>query len=94
MNPEELQDKYKEELQRQQIELTKKKMLFKYLEKKARERLNRVRTVKPQLAERVEMALIQAVQTGQIRGQVSDTQLKRILEEVLSEKKNFRIKRK
>ena len=93
MNQEEIQ-KYQEELQKQQLELMKKKTLFKFVDKSARERLNRIRTVKPQLAERVEMALIQAIQMGQIKGQISDLQLKRILEEVIQEKKQFRITRK
>jgi len=94
MNPDDIQAKYQEELQRQQIELMKKKLLFKHVEKEARERLNRIRAVKPQLAEKVELALIQAIQMGQLRENITDAQLKKILDEVVQEKKQFRITRK
>jgi programmed cell death protein 5 len=60
--------------------------------KEARERLNRVRLVKPEIVERVELALIQAVQMGQIRDIITDEQLKNILTEVM-EKREFKIKK-
>ena len=82
------------ELQKQQLELIKQKMLFRYMEKEARERLSRIRTVKPELAEKVEMAVIQAIQLGQLKNQVSDVQLRNILDELVQDKKKFRITRK
>ena len=85
--------RYQEEMQKQQIELVKKAALLKYLSKDARERLNRVKTVKPELAEKVEIALIQAIQIGQIKEIIDDAQLKKILLEV-TDQKEFNIRRK
>jgi len=85
-------EKYKEEMQKQQLELVKKAALLKYLSKEARERLNRVKIVKPELAEKVEIALLQAVQMGQLKEIINDAQLKNILSEV-SEQKEYRIRR-
>jgi programmed cell death protein 5 len=92
MNPDELK-KYQEQLQQQQAEVFKKAALFKYLTKEARERLNRIKVVRPELAGKVELALLQAVQLGQINGIITDTQLKNILTEV-TEKKQMRILRR
>jgi len=92
MNADEIK-KYHEQLQRQQIEAVKKAALLKYLDKEARERLNMVKVAHPELAEKVELALFQAVQLGQISGIITDIQLKNILTEV-TEKKQMRILRK
>lgn len=90
MNENEIKE---EELQRQQFELIKKAALFKYLSKEARERLNRVKIAHPELAEKVELAIIQAVQLGQINEQITDEQLKRILSEIAENKKTRIIKK-
>ena len=82
---------YQEHAQRQQTEVVKKAALLKYLTKEARERLNRVKVGHPELAEKVELALLQAIQLGQLRGMITDQQLRNILEEVTIEKKGFRI---
>ena len=87
------EEKYKKEIEKQQMELLKKAATLKYMTKEARERLNRVRIIKPELAEKVEMALLQAIQAGQIRNRISESQIIKILEEI-SEKKKFRIMRK
>lgn len=92
MNAEEIK-KYQEQLQQQQAEAVRKTALLKYMSKEARERLNRIKVVRPELAEKVELALLQAVQLGQIRDAVTDVQLKNILTEV-TEKKQMRILRK
>ncbi|HDQ59596.1 MAG TPA: hypothetical protein ENN30_00210 [Candidatus Woesearchaeota archaeon] len=93
MSPEE-QRSYQEELQKQQMNIVRQKMLFKFVDKQARERLNRIRIVKPNLAEKVEFAIVQAVQMGHLKNQIDDAHLKQILNEVIEEKKNFRITRK
>jgi programmed cell death protein 5 len=82
---------YQKLVQKQQIEVIKKAALLRYMTKEARERLNRVKMVKPEIAEKVEMALIQALQMGQIKNRLSDEQLKEILEEV-THTKNFNLK--
>ena len=87
------EEEYKKEIKNQQIELLRKAATLKYMTKEARERLNRVRVIKPELAEKVEMALLQAIQAGQIKNRISEPQIIKILEEV-SERKKFRIIRR
>ena len=89
MNP----DEYKKEFEKQQYDLIKKVAMLKYMSKDARERLNRVKLVRPKVAEEIEDALIQAIQTGQIRGQITEKQIIDILNEI-TEKKRFRILRR
>jgi programmed cell death protein 5 len=93
MNEDEAKKYQEQMLQKQQLELIKKAALFKYLSKEARERLNNIKIVRPELAEKVEMAVMQAIQLGQLGGQITDEQLKRILTEVMESKK-FRILKK
>jgi programmed cell death protein 5 len=75
------------------LEKLKKEILRKALSPEARERLGRVRLVKPQLAAQVELYLIQLYQAGRLGKQVTDEQLKSILKSISSRKK-FRIVRR
>lgn len=77
----------------QKIEEMKKIILRNILTKEARERLNRIRLVKPDLALQLELYLVQLYQAGKLRGQMRDEQLKSILEMLGSEKK-FKIIKK
>lgn len=87
------QDISQQMAQAQQIEEMKRKLLSQMLSKEAFERLGRVRSVNPQLAGNVELYLIQAFQSGKIKGKIADEELKEILRSV-SEKREFNIKRK
>jgi len=89
MNEEELK-RYQEKLQ---LEAVKKAAMFKFMTKDARERLNRVKVAHPDLAEKVELALMQAIQLGHLNGSITDVQLKNILTEIIDKKKT-RIVRK
>jgi programmed cell death protein 5 len=75
----------------QQLEMLKKEVLKKILTKEANERLGRIRLVKPDLANQLELYLVQLYQTGKIK-EVNDTQLKMILE-TLTSKKEFNIRK-
>jgi programmed cell death protein 5 len=79
--------------QMKQIEEMKKKIMNDVLTKEAFERLGRVRSANPQLAGQVELYLLQIYQAGKIHDKITDEKLKDVLR-VLSEKKEFRIKRK
>jgi programmed cell death protein 5 len=68
----------------------KKKIIQKILSKEAIERLGRIRLSKPELAEQVELYLLQLYQAGKVNEEISDEQLKAILE-ALTSKKEFRI---
>ncbi|RLJ01524.1 MAG: hypothetical protein DRP10_03860 [Candidatus Aenigmatarchaeota archaeon] len=79
--------------QLKQIEELKRKILAECLTKEARERLSNVRIANPQLAEQIELYLIQIYQQGQINEPISDSQLKELLL-TLTKKKETKIIRK
>ena len=79
--------------QKQQIEAALKNIMFKILDKKARERLSNLKLVKPDLAMQLEIYLAQLYETGQIKGQITEEQLIAILKK-LSEKPETKITRK
>jgi programmed cell death protein 5 len=72
------------------MEEMKKVILKKILSKGAAERLARVKLVKPELANEIELYLIQLYQAGKINEEISEEQIKLILER-LSGRKRFRI---
>jgi programmed cell death protein 5 len=74
------------------IEQLKRTILSRVLSRPARERLGRLRLVKPQFVAQVELYLIQLYQAGKISGQVTDEQLKQILR-TLSSGRRFRLRR-
>ncbi|MDI6798435.1 MAG: DNA-binding protein [Candidatus Aenigmarchaeota archaeon] len=76
-----------EEMKR--IEELKKIILKKILSRHAFERLGRIRLVKPALAAQLELYLVQLYQAGKLKTEISDEQLKLILESLTS-KKGFR----
>ena len=81
-----------QQMQQQQLEALKKSVMKKILSKGAMERLSRVRLVKPELADNVELYLMQLFQTGKIKGEISEEQLKMILDAVTT-KKEFKFLR-
>ncbi len=75
-----------EELHQQQLEVMKKMVMKKILSKAAVERLARIKLVKPDLATNIEVYLMQLYQAGKIKNEVSDEQLKMILDAVTAKK--------
>jgi len=73
-----------------QLEEMKKMILKRILSKEAIERLGRIRLVKPEIANQLELYLIQLYQAGKIKNVISDEQLKTILE-TISSKRRFKI---
>ena len=75
--------------------LEKKEIVLKQLlSPEARLRLNNVKMVKPEVANMVENYLISMATQGQIRSQVSDEQLKQILQSMQQPKRDFKINRR
>ena len=72
----------------------KEQVLKQLLSPEARLRLNNVRMVKPDVANMVENYLISMATQGQIRSQVSDEQLKQILQSIQQPKRDFKINRR
>ncbi len=84
--------------QQQAYELQKRKILKQILSEPARSRLSRIRIVKPEFAEQVELQLIQLAQMGRLQIPVSDEQLKLLLDKIYemgkSKKKEIKFIRK
>ena len=79
--------------QEQQIEAQKNSLLAKILAPDARQRLNNLKMVKPEFAEQIEMQLIEMAQTGKLPIPLSDIQLKGILIQLQSRKREPTIRR-
>src|SRR6266704_3955700 len=77
----------------QQVERQKQAIIRKILTPEARQRLTNIRMVKPEFAEELEMQLIQLAQSGRLRGQVSDEQLKKTLMQLEGQKREIKIRR-
>ncbi len=87
---EEIRRQQENELQRQQI---KKTALQQFMTREARERLAFVRAGHAELAEQIEDMLIQSANAGQLQGQITEEQIKHLLEQISKTKKTFRILR-
>jgi len=72
------------------LEEMKRVILKKILSKGAMERLGRIKLVKPDLASQLELYLIQLYQSGKISEEISEEQIKLILDRLTSGKQ-FRI---
>ena len=79
--------------QEQQIEAQKNALLAKILAPDARQRLNNLKMVKQEFAEQIEMQLIEMAQTGKLPIPLSDAQLKGILIQLQSRKREPTIRR-
>ena len=75
------------------MEEANKEVLKKAMTKDAIERLSRVKISSPVIATQLEAYLIHVYQTGQVTDKIDDKKLKELLE-VLSPKKDVKIKRK
>ncbi len=71
-----------EEQLRKQLREQVKRIAAQFFTAKARDRLNNVRTVKPELAQQIEMYLVQLHRAGQINGEITDDQLKNMLKKL------------
>jgi programmed cell death protein 5 len=76
-----------------QLEELKKTVRSRVMTKGAIERLGRLRMVKPELADQIELFIVQLYQQGQIKSMIDDSQLKEILEGITT-KKDFNIRKR
>lgn len=79
--------------QMKKIETLKKHVRSRVLTKDAIERLGRLRVVKPEVAEQVELFIVQLYQQGQIKAMINDQQLREILDGIATKKK-FNIRKR
>jgi programmed cell death protein 5 len=69
----------------------KEAVLRQILTPEARQRLTNIKMVKSQFAEQIEMQLIQLASTGRLKGQVTDEQLKALLQQLQGKERERKI---
>ena len=77
--------------QERQAKAAKEQMLRVVFTSEARERLNNIRMVKPDLAVAIESQIFQLASSGRLRHQVSDDELKQMLGQMQRPKREFKI---
>jgi programmed cell death protein 5 len=86
-------DEQRQSQAEQQYEQQKQALLAKILTPEARQRLNNLKMVKQEFADQIEMQLIEMAQTGKLPIPLSDAQLKQILIQLQSRKRETKITR-
>jgi len=86
------EEQSKEEME-QQLELEKQALLRTILTPEARQRLVNLKMVKPEFTAQLELRLIQLAQQGKLSIPVSDKQLKQILIQLQTQKREIKIRR-
>ncbi|RDE12348.1 MAG: hypothetical protein C4K49_10250 [Candidatus Thorarchaeota archaeon] len=71
-----------QEQQMEEAEARKEAILRQILTPEARSRLANIKMVKPQFAQQIEMQLIQLAGSGKLKGQVTDEQLRMLLQQI------------
>jgi programmed cell death protein 5 len=86
-------DEQKQAQIERQLEAQKEALLRKILSPEARQRLTNLKMVKPEFTEQLELQLIQLAQTGKLPIPLPDAQLKQILIQLQSRKREPKIRR-
>jgi programmed cell death protein 5 len=81
------------ETQAEKLEAEKQAILKQILSPEARQRLTNLKMIKPEFTEQLELQLIQLSQTGKLSIPLSDAQLKQILVQLQSRKREITIRR-
>ncbi|MEM2884844.1 MAG: DNA-binding protein [Thermoproteota archaeon] len=82
-----------EERKRREAEAAKKALSRVTFTPEARQRLANLKLVRPQLAEQLELSLIQLAQQGRVKVPITDEQLKVVLSRVQASKREMSIRR-
>ncbi len=80
--------------QRKQFEMQKQAILRQILEPEARDRLSNIRVANPEMAEGVEMQLIQLAQSGRLQSVVTDEMLRNLLRQIAPKRRDIKIERR
>jgi programmed cell death protein 5 len=86
-------DEQKQLQAEKQLEAKKQALLRQILSPEARQRLTNLKMVKAEFTEQLELQLIQLTQTGKLPIPLSDAQLKQILLQLQSRKRETKIRR-
>lgn len=90
-----MQKSEEEEKKRVEEEAARRQALLRQImEPEARERLARLRLVRPELAQAVENQLIILAQSGRLVKKISDGELKEILRRLTSQRREIKIERR
>jgi programmed cell death protein 5 len=90
LREEALEDQAREQ-QIAEAQAQKEAILRQILTPEARSRLTNIRMVKPQVAEQIEMQLIQLASSGRLRARVTDEQLKKLLQQITGQERERKI---
>ncbi len=82
-----------EEGRRKEVEEAKRNILRQILTAEARDRLNNIKTAKPEFGAQLENQLIALAQTGRLKSMLNDAQLKEILQQIMPKKRDISIRR-
>lgn len=88
---EEALEEQSREQQIAEAQAQKEAILRQILTPEARSRLTNIRMVKPQVAEQIEMQLIQLASSGRLRARVTDEQLKKLLQQITGQERERKI---
>ncbi|HYB03686.1 MAG TPA: DNA-binding protein [Nitrososphaerales archaeon] len=77
--------------QERQAKVAREQMMRVIFSSEARDRLNNLRMVKPDLANAVENQVFQLASSGRLRHQINDEELKQMLGQLQRPKKEFKI---
>jgi programmed cell death protein 5 len=83
-----------QDTQQQEFEEQKKQILRGILTPKAKERLGNIKVARPQIAEQIENQLIMLAQSGRLKQKITDSQLRRLLSQLLPKKRDINIRRR
>lgn len=89
-----VQQQIQQQQMQQEMEAQKKQLIMQILTPEARSRLANLRLTKPEFVEQIELQLIQLAQSGRVQGKITDEQLKVLLKQLSSQKKDINITRK
>ena len=79
--------------QQDAVENQKQAALRQVLTPEARQRLTRIKLVKPEFASQLELQLIQTAQTGKVKLPITDEQLRLLLSKLQPEKREIKVRR-
>lgn len=89
------QQMMQEEVERQkQADSQMQLILMQILEPDARERLNTIKSTRPDFARSVEQQLVLLAKSGRLKDKITDVQLKALLQQIQPAKREFNIRRK
>jgi len=84
-----------QESQRREFEEKKRKAILRsILTPKAKERLGNIKIARPEMAESIENQLIALAQSGRLKNEINDEQLRMLLSEMIPKKRDIKITRR